>query len=167
MTSGNAIGDLQTLDLSPGQSAELSLSFATATRPAVVYVRADPAGKVFEWSEANNILSVARYSQFRLLPISQSILPPLRRISANASDGRGQFFRRTDPDDANGTEPTCIRWSTATDRPIMPLSRVWRQTDLKTASVFDYETEDHIAAIRVRVADEHNASYEECLRRFP
>ena len=157
MTSGNAIGDLQTLDLSPGQSAELSLSFATETRPAVVYVRADPAGKVFEWSEANNILSVSVTPNS---PPSDLAINP-SAIAENQANGTVVgVFSPTDPDDPNGTGTylySLVSGNGSTDNASFRLDA---NGTLKTASVFDYETKTTYV-IRVRLADEHNASYEE------
>jgi hypothetical protein len=159
MTSGNAIGDLQTLDLSPGQSAELSLSFATATRPAVVYVRADPAGKVFEWSEANNILSVS------VTPNSapSNLVINSSSVAENQSVGTVVgSLAVTDPDDANGTgiySHSLVAGNGSTDNASFTLEA---NGTLKTAATFDYETKSAYS-IRVRVADEHNATYEEAL----
>jgi hypothetical protein len=140
----------------------VSLSFATATRPAVVYVRADPAGKVFEWSEANNILSVSVTPNS---PPSDLTINPSAIAENQASGAVVGVFSPTDPDDANGTGTylySLVSGNGSTDNASFALET---NGTLNTASVFDYETKTSYS-IRVRVADEHNASYEEAFTIF-
>jgi hypothetical protein len=69
-------------------------------------------------------------------------------------------FAPTDPDDSNGSGTyvhTLVDGNGSTDNSSFTLET---NGTLNTAAVFDYETKTAYS-IRVRVADEHNASYEE------
>jgi hypothetical protein len=82
-------------------------------------------------------------------------------IAENQSSGTVVgSFTATDPDDANGSRTyshSLVDGNGSTDNASFTLEA---NGTLKTASVFDYETKTSYS-IRVRVADEHNASYEE------